>query len=425
MKRKWLIVVTVVIIISVIFWKGNGFRDSKEQRKNTVDFFTMESENLKKKREQNEGYLKSENQSLNGDWESESPDTKLNDRKIELTDYIELSIEDFIKETGISLQQKDKDMWETEDNIIKVKICDNRIVYLSINIISSNVEEIPYTIAGISLNEDISNIKNTVLKEASMESGHGIGYNYYTSLEFSRLGIERLTLWEMGIIKGIEAELDLTLKQYAEGLDYICGEKVCQKEGIKNSELITAEAPYTKLPQSYYNLENIDKTVVLIKYPYIEISGNLKKEENANNLIKETIEQIEDMTYRKTDENIIVCVDYWISYKTSKFISITFTVDIISNTIDKHDNQYCNINIAGNGEGTTLADVGITRNDVITACNIYQEILDVEGYLEKHYDTSWNQYRILPTKYQLFIPVLGEESELQGENVSTVVEIDK
>lgn len=45
---------------------------------------------------------------------------------------------------------------------------------------------------------------------------------------------------------------------------------------------------------------------------------------------------------------------------------------------------------------------------------IQRNHLGIDGYLEK-YDISWDQYRIMPTEYRIYMPVLSEDTGLSGE----------
>lgn len=391
---------------------------------------------------ENKGYQSTEkNQAAeteadgNAEQDEECPEQNDNEEfclvenKIELTDFAELPIEEFIKTTEIPLFQEEEGSWKTEDNSIRAKTDKGKITCLSISLFTGDIEgdkrleqlikagKFPYTIAGIHLHDNVTHLENTVLKTASRVSSGGIGRDYYTSLELSRLGIERLTLEEIReTVGGVTVDLDMSLKESAEGLEYIWGEKVRQKEGEKNDRLTVPEDLYTEIPENYKQPGNIEKTIVSIKYPCLEIPENPEMEQNVNSLILEKVEKIEDKTYRKTDENIVVEADYFMTYITSKFISITFRVKISDNDGTRMGPwQHCNINIAKNGVGATLADVGITREDVAIVCGAYREPLDTEAYLEK-YDTGWDHYVIEPMEYILYVPVKDEESEPQDED---------
>lgn len=331
-------------------------------------------------------------------------------KKIELTDYAELPVEEFIKKTGIPLYKKGEGTWKTEDDTVWVhtNTDDGSIASLSVSgWEATDREKAAYTVAGINLDEDISDLENTILKDTGYWS-RGSGYNDYTGLYLSRLGIETLTLTNRGDgkVASMYAYFDMSLKENTEDLEYNWCAKIRQKEGIRNDQLETIEDPYAAMPDRLMLSKDIEKTVVWIRYPSIEIPGKPEMTENINNLILETVEQIEEKTYRKTNDNIIVQAYYVIPYMTSKFISITFRVEVKHNGEDAWTPwQYCNINIAKNGEGATLADLGITREDVIAACGASLDPLDVEGYLEE-YDTRWSQFEILPTEYCIFVPAL-------------------
>ena len=191
------------------------------------------------------------------------------------------------------------------------------------------------------------------------------------------------------------------------------------KEGTRNDKLAVCEISDSVMAGSDEKQENIDKTILSIKYPCMEVPGNPEMTQNINNLILEKVEQIEDKTYKKTDENIIVQAEYMITYMTSKFISISFRADVTGNAMEKPLWLFCNINITENGEGATLADVGITKEDIVTACDASSKslnlVLDVEEYLEM-YDINWDQFRILPTECLIYVPVLNEDTGLSDED---------
>lgn len=356
--------------------------------------------------------------------------------KTELMDYAELSVEEFIKETGIPLCQMPEypDSWCAEDGLITVgaDVKDSRIVNLSIQIRSRGqseeakrdaVERFPYVLGGVNLNEDISLLEKNVLKNASMVSGKGQGYYYYTGMELSGLGIERLTITSAGTTADtVIADVDMSLKEMTEGLTYIWGEKVHQKEGSRNDRLTISESPYTELPGYYVQQEKIDQTVVWIKYPCIAIPDNPEMEQNVNALILETVERIENETYGKTDENVIVRADYMITYMTSKFVSITFRVYVTGSDGEKAPWQHCNINMEKNGEKAVLSDIGITRDDVLEACNACWYQVDTESYM-KEYDTNWNQFKITPIEYVLYVKPSPEDKELSAVKDVIPVEI--
>lgn len=366
-------------------------------------------------------------QNINNSFSSE--ESKAITKQIELTDYIELSVMEFIEETGIMLQQdaENKNIWKTEDNTIWVETENDQIIYLSISRLTEEneskqpVEENSViTVAGISLGDEISRLRETVLKGAEMETEGGCCF-YYTSLDLSRLGIERLALVNT-TVDCIEAYFDLSLKKSSEGLEYIWEEKVLQKEGSQNDMLETTEDACVEMQKYYEHPEYIDKTIVQIRYPYLEIPEKPVITQNANNLILETVKRIEEETYQKTDRNIIVQADYMITYITSRFISITFRVYVTGRDIEEKPWQYCNINMTKNGEGATLSDIGLSRNEIYTACSNAQYKVDIEDYM-KAYDTGWNQYRITPTKYVLYVKVLDENKESQNNEKILAIEL--
>lgn len=429
MKKRWLAILSVFVaaflfILFVLFQnssaapenKGYQSTEKNQAAETEADGNAEQDEECPEQNDMEEFWLKEE--------------------KVELTDFAELSIEEFIKETEIPLYQEEEGRWRTEDNVISVKTDNSKIVCLSLSDCAGDsardeklkqlIEKngFPYTIAGIQPYDNVPSLENTVLKAASRISSGGIGRDYYTSLDLSGLGIEKLTLDEIGETVGtVTADFDMSLKESADGLEYIWGEKVRQKEGEKNDRLAIPEDFYMEIPGNYKQPGNIEKTIVSIKYPCLEIPGNPETEQNANSLILDTVKKIEDKTYRNTDENMVVEADYFITYITSRFISITFKVEVSDNDGKRMGPwQYCNINIDNNGKGATLADVGITREEIAVVCGAYREPLDTEAYLEK-YDESWDQYNIKPTEYWIHVPTLNEENGFSDKDFTANVRI--
>lgn len=420
----------LIFVICILLWKREVAENGDDQYEEAANPQTVEEDtehgNVEEPAEDDDNITDTGNQFL--------AEKKVKE-KAELMDYAELPIEEFIRETGIPLcqDQDDQDSWSAEDGLIIVgaDVEDDRIVNLSICIRSNGqpeearrdaVERFPYVLGGVSLNEDISLLEKNVLKNASMVSGEGPGYYYYTGMELSGLGIERLTIMSAGATADtVKADVDMSLKEMTEGLTYIWGEKVNQKEGSRNDKLEVSENPYTELPGYYAQQEKIDQTVVWIKYPCIAIPENPEMAQNVNGLILEAVERIEDETYGKTDENVIVRVDYMITYMTGKFVSITFRVYVTGNDTEKTPWQYCNINMEKNGEKAVLSDIGITRDDVFRACNACWYQVDTESYMEE-YDTNWNQFQITPVKYVLYVKPSPEDKELSA--VKDVIPIE-
>ncbi len=346
--------------------------------------------------------------------------------KIELMDYVELSVEEFIEKTGIPLSQIDEDIWNTEnaENIwypenasVWLKTDHDRIVHLSVRMEHTGnekeavfAEAFPYTLAGIRMDMSASHYKETLLRDAAIEN---VSYNSddYTNLELSKRGIERLRLWEsMDIIDMVEVKIDLSLKENTEGMEYIWEERVCQKEGSRNDRLKAAEEPYREFPNCYRKVESINETFVWTRYPYLAIPGNPEMEKNANEVIAEAVKKVWDNTYGSTGENIIVDAEYNISYVTSKFISICFYVDIQDYSGRKSLWQYCNINMGENGRKAYLSDLGISKEQVAARCDAGHEFgpVDTESFLEG-YDTNWDQYYIGLREYNIIVKPLYEE----------------
>lgn len=399
----------------------------------------METEELTgvDKQEDKNGNSEKDSREEENDSESVEEEIQIEEKeKIELMDYAELSIEEFMEETGIRLlQDKEREnIWATDDDVIWLRVDNGKIVMLGIDGLLCDKEArelikkegIPYTLAGISLNDDIDHIEETVLKDACHMDGM-LNEEFYGSLYLSKFGIEVLHLWHEGKIGDLSVEIDLSLKENAEHLEYIWEERVCQKEGSRNDRLKISQEPYTEFPERYREMENIDETFVWTRYPYLVIPGNPEMEKNANEVIAEAVEKMWKNTYGSTDENIIVDAEYIISYVTSKFISIVFYVHIKDSNGWKNLWQYCNINIAENGRKAYLSDLGISKERVAARCEAGNEFgpVDTERFLES-YDTNWDQYYISPTEYTIIVkPLYEEEENWQFGERTTSIEIVK
>lgn len=316
---------------------------------------------------------------------------QINEEKIELTDYVDLSVEEFIEETGILLYQEEAGTWRTENETVWLNVDDGKIIslqlYKSIDD-ESDAEEYLYTIAGICLNDEVENIESTILKNASKVSGEGYGYDYYTSLELSGLGIERMELIHLETVDGICVYFDMSLKENTENLEYIRSEKLYQAQK--------------------------DKMMLEIKYPHFEIPGYSQMTQNINDLIIGAVEELEARINEDTDEDVIVNADYKITYMTSKFISITFRARVTDYASEKKVYQYCNIDITKNGEKAYLVNMGIRKEQILEACESWAAVpVDVETYIND-YDTNWDQYYIAPEKYVFIVRVLNEDDCYYG-----------
>ena len=418
--KKWYItiILTGVLFISVLFYvalkKGNPQNDY-ERPQNATEKQTDEKDMQKDGEEVHEAQM--------------PPVVK---EKIELTDYADLPIEEFMEETGIALQHRENNLWATEDEDIWVKTDQGRIVHMSISKLLYDSESgkfsidekwFPYTLAGISPNDNRMDLENGVLKGGSAVN-QGMGYHYYSNLYLSKMGIEKLTLVaSLGrgeVVHTIDVDLDMSLKENAEGLEYVWKEEVMEKSGTCSDKLTEGDGSYAEVADWYNETGEVNKTVAWIKYPYLEIEGNAEMTENANAVISEAIEKVEDRAYKSSDENVILCVDYIISYVSSKLISITFIADVTDESKKDRFWQRCNINIAKNGEKAYLADLGFTKENIAEACSMAGvNPANIEAYLDD-FDTNWDQYRIEPMKYYLYVPALDESDGLvvvDGKNV--------
>ena len=189
--------------------------------------------------------------------------------KIELMDYVELDIEEFMKETGIHLfQDKEKQtIWTTDDDVIRVYTDGGKIAGLEMDGIlceekskeSIKKEGYPYTLAGISLNDQISYIKETVLRDACYDDGM-LGEEFYSSLYLSKLGIEMLQVIHDGDkIRMLSTRFDQSLKDNSEHLEYIWTDRIRHKEGTKNDKLEAVQEPYAHMPGGYQGSEILKK----------------------------------------------------------------------------------------------------------------------------------------------------------------------
>lgn len=418
--KKWhiTIILTGVLFISVLFYvvlkKGNP-QNGYERPQNVTEKQTDEKDMQKDGEEVHEAQM--------------PPVVK---EKIELTDYADLPIEEFMEETGIALQHRENNLWATEDEDIWVEADQGRIVYMSISKLlydsesgefSIDEEWFPYTLAGISPNDNRMDLENGVLKGGSAVN-QGMGYHYYSNLYLSKMGIEKLTLSaSLGygeVVDTIYVDLDMPLKENAEGLQYVWKEEVMEKSGTCSDKLTEGDGSYAEVADRYNETGEVNKTGVWITYPYLEIKGNAEMTENANAVISEAIEKVEDRAYKSSDKNVILCVDYIISYVSSKFISISFIADVTSDSETERFWQRCNINIAKNGEKAYLADLGFTKENIAEACSTAGvNPVNIEAYLDD-FDTNWDQYRIEPMKYYLYVPALEESDGLvvvDGKNV--------
>lgn len=423
--RKWhiTIILTGDLFISALFCvmleKGN-VQNEYEKYQNVTDKQTDEK-NMQK---DGDVVLQEDAQEV-----QRTPVVK---EKIELMDYADLPIEEFMEKTGIALKRSENNLWATEDETIWVEVDQGRIIYMSISKLlydsengkfSIDEEWFPYMLAGISPNDKRWDLENGVLQDASAAYFRN-GYYYYSSLYLAKMGIEKLTLLAgLGyreVVDTICVDLDMSLKENAEGLEYIWKEEVMEKSGTCNDKLIEAEGSYAEVVEQYNESGKIDKTGVWITYPYLEIAGNAEMTQNANAVISEAIEKIEDRAYKNSDENVILRVEYIMSYVSSKFISITFIADVTSDSNKERFWQRCNINIAKNGEKAYLADLGFTKENIAEACSTAGvDPANIDAYLDD-FDTNWDQYRIEPMKYYLYVPALDENDGLvvvDGKNV--------
>lgn len=417
-KRHITIILTGVLLISVslcAFLEKRNMQSDKEQYESTREKLADEKDMQK-----------------DGEEVHEVQTTPVVKEKIELMDYADLPIEEFMEKTGIVLQRSENNSWETEDEVIWVKTDQGRIIHMEISKLlydsesgefSIDEEWFPYTLAGISPNDNRMDLENGVLKDGSAVY-QGMGYYYYSSLSLAKMGIEKLTLVAgLGygeVVHTICADLDMSLKENAEGLQYAWKEEVMEKSGACNDKLTETDGSYAEVVGRYKESGKIDKTGVRITYPYLEIAGNAEMTQNANAVISEAIEKVEDRAYKSSDENVILCVDYIINYVSSKFISISFIADVTSDSKKEDFAQRCNINIAKNGEKAYLADLGFTKENIAEACSTAGvNPANIEAYLDG-FDTNWDQYHIEPMKYYLFVPAL-EESDgrvvVDGKNV--------
>lgn len=425
MKRKLYIKICFILVALIVFlfflYQYKDRNDGKEETSwNVVEL--PEAETVKQE-EKSQSEVDESREKDSAEVEKALSEEKERE-KIELMDYVDLSVEEFIGATGIPLSRVDENIWNTmnADNIwypesasVWLATDHDRIIYLSVylwNTEAAFVEAFPYTVAGIRMGVPVSYYREGFLKNAVVED---VSYNdnYYTNLELSKQGVELLRLADnTGMVMHVAADIDLSLKENTEDMDYIWEERICQKEGSQNDRLKAAQEPYTKFPKYYREVENINETFVWIRYPYLAIPDRPEMEKNANDIIAEAVKKIEDRTCGTTAENLIVEADYGISYETSKFISIWFAVSIKDNSGMRYLWQYCNINMGENGRKAYLSDIGISKERITARCDAGDEgrPVDTESYLE-NYDTNWDQYYIGLTEYLIIVKPLYEEEE--------------
>ena len=387
MNKKW--IVTGTLLAATLMFASYHLFQNKEKSLNGERYqsaLVSPETMLKGEEKQKEEFSFSD-----GIFQNDEEKCQLKEEKIELTDYVDLPIEEFIKETGILLYQEEAGTWRTANETVWLDVDDGRItslrLYKSIDD-ESDAEEYLYTIAGICLNDKVEDIESTILKNAGKVSGEGYGYDYYTSLELSRLGIERMKLTHLEMVDGICVYLDMSLKENAENLEYIWSEKLYQAQK--------------------------DKMILEIKYPHFEIPGYFQMTQNINDLIIEAVEELEAGIYEDTNEDVIVNADYKITYMTSIFISIAFMAKVTDHASEKRVYQYCNIDITKNGEKAYLANTGIEKEQILEACESWAAVpVDAETYIND-YDTNWNQYYIEPEKYVFIVKVVDEDDCYYG-----------
>lgn len=420
----------LVILIAVIFimYQSKDSKDGKEEINQSVS--EIREAEVQEQEEKNHQSEKGQNEEKDSAEIEKALAEEMKREKVELMDYVGLPVEEFIEKTKIPLSQADDNMWNTEkaENIwypenAEVWLTTDRGKIVGLSVFLKSIgrgeenedvfsEAFPYTVAGIEMGMPASYYKETLLKDAAMEY---VSYNAddYTNLELSKWGIERLRLGEyMDVVDMVTVKIDQSLKEDTEGIEYIWEERVCQKEGDQNDRLKVAETPYTEFPDCYSKIENINKTFVWTRYPYLAIPGKPEMEKNANEVIAEAVRKMWDNTYGSTDENIIVDAEYNISYVTRKFISICFYADITDKRGQKHLWQYCNINMGENGRKAYLSDLGISKEQVAARCDAGHELgpVDTESFL-KCYDTNWDQYYIELREYNIIVKPLYEEEE--------------
>lgn len=428
MKRKLCIKICFILVILIglifILHQDKDGRDGKKEINRSISE-TQVTENAELE-EKNQSEADQSDENISAEVEKALAE-EMKREKIELMDYVELPVEEFIEKTGIPLSQVDENTWNTE-NAEDIWYPENASVWLTTDkerIVELSVilrcrgkeneaafaEAFPYTVAGIRMYMSASYYRETLLRDAAVKE---ISYNggEYTNLELSKQGIKLLRLMDYNgeAVCEVTVDIDMSLKENTEGLEYVWEERVCQKEGSRNDSLKVAEEPYTEFPDCYRKVENIDKTFVWTRYPYLAIPGKPEMEKNANEVIAEAVKKIWDNTYGSTDKNIIVDAEYTISYVSSKFISICFYVYVMNENGQKNLWQYCNINIGENGRKAYLSDLGISKERVAARCEAGHELgpVDTESFL-KNYDTNWDQYYISPTEYTIIVKPLFEE----------------
>ena len=80
--------------------------------------------------------------------------------------------------------------------------------------------------------------------------------------------------------------------------------------------------------------------------------------------------------------------------------------------------------MAKNGEAALLKDIGITKEEIIMACNSQKELIDIDAYVED-YDTKWDGYCIRPDMYIFFVQALNKNEESFYEDRTLAVKLYK
>lgn len=145
-----------------------------------------------------------------------------------------------------------------------------------------------------------------------------------------------------------------------------------EKCGVCNDKLTETDDSYAEVVGRYKESGKIDKTGVRITYPYLEIAGNAEMTQNANAVISEAIEKIEDRAYGNSGENVILQVEYMMNYVSSKLISITFIADVTSNSKRKNFGNDV-ISILPKTERRRISQIWVSRRKILLRHAVQRE----------------------------------------------------
>lgn len=123
MNKKW--IVTGTLLAATLMFASYHLFQNKEKSLNGERYqsaLVSPETMLKGEEKQKEEFSFSD-----GIFQNDEEKCQLKEEKIELTDYVDLPIEEFIKETGILLYQEEAGTWRTANETVWLDVDDGRI----------------------------------------------------------------------------------------------------------------------------------------------------------------------------------------------------------------------------------------------------------------------------------------------------------